>query len=193
MKSEPGRLGVLVLSIAGALVWTASFFCIGIGIGELWGKDMRCGDVVREERPPYFRVQGGIIMPIRAEQKHLYPANWPEVRERIRARARGKLAYEGCEWCGVRNHAIGTRDEGGRFHESVGCGSEELLDGEKSVRIVCTVAHYDHDPTNNDDGNLWLLCQQCHNGHDAKHRAAGIRRRRDSRAGQGRLFEEVET
>jgi hypothetical protein len=38
-------------------------------------------------------------MPIRPEDKNRYPKNWPEIRERIKARAGDK-----CEWCGVPNH-----------------------------------------------------------------------------------------
>lgn len=37
-------------------------------------------------------------MPIKPENRHRYPKNWPEIRERIRARSGNR-----CEWCGVPN------------------------------------------------------------------------------------------
>ncbi|WP_148041392.1 HNH endonuclease family protein [Rufibacter immobilis] len=38
------------------------------------------------------------------------------------------------------------------------------------MKVILTVAHLDHDPTNNEDWNLKALCQLCHNRHDRKHR-----------------------
>lgn len=49
-------------------------------------------------------------MPIKPENRAKYPANWSEIRERIRARSSDK-----CEWCGVNNHAIGYREHDGTF------------------------------------------------------------------------------
>src|SRR4030067_3001757 len=86
-------------------------------------------------------------MPILSENKHLYSDNWTEIRARILARAKNQ-----CEKCGVVNHS-------------------EVARGPKCVEVVLTIAHLDHDPTNNHDGNLRALCQQCHNQHDVKHRA----------------------
>lgn len=133
-------------------------------------------------------------MPIKPENKNLYPADWPEIRERIRIRAKDR-----CELCGVRNHSVGYRDENGLFvpcggnliMEDYGNGmdyktgkvteykrAKEIADfqtgtdemGYKYIVIVCTTAHMDHDPTNCDEKNLMFLCQKCHNKHDAPHR-----------------------
>lgn len=41
---------------------------------------------------------------------------------------------------------------------------------EKSIKIVLTVAHLDHNPTNNDCSNLKAMCQKCHNNYDKEHR-----------------------
>ena len=41
----------------------------------------------------------------------------------------------------------------------------------KIIKIVLTVAHVDHDPTNNAESNLAALCQRCHLRHDAKQHA----------------------
>lgn len=99
-----------------------------------------------------------------------YPSNWKEIRAGILDRAGHK-----CETCGVENHAIGYRDWAGCFVEY---GASALIGaagvptgGRKIFRIVLTVAHLDHDVTNNEPGNLRALCQQCHNRHDAPERA----------------------
>jgi len=116
-------------------------------------------------------------MPIKPENRHLYPENWPEIRERIRARAGDK-----CEECGVKNHAIGARDEDGGWWDKEAIGSlHEMLFDEfpKMIMIVCTVAHLDHNPENCEDENLRFWCQRCHNRYDAPHRAETRRRNRN--------------
>lgn len=94
-------------------------------------------------------------MPIKPENKKLYPDNWQEIRAKIRERA-GDL----CEKCGVPNHAFINRI------------SREccLPDEENAIMVVCTVAHKDHNPQNNADENLAFWCQKCHNSYDAEHR-----------------------
>ena len=49
-------------------------------------------------------------MPIKPENRRRYPANWPEIRERIRARSGNR-----CEWCGVPNGAVGYRRADGEW------------------------------------------------------------------------------
>lgn len=49
-------------------------------------------------------------MPIKPENRRRYPANWAEIRDRIRARSGNR-----CEWCGVENGAVGYREDDGRF------------------------------------------------------------------------------
>lgn len=128
-------------------------------------------------------------MPIRAENKHRYPKDWPSISHRIRERSGQR-----CEECGVRNHALGGRDERGNWHDAwpLDCGGRMPAPGQwdwcggrgvgrplrlRIVRIVLTVAHLDHQPENCADGNLRALCQRCHNRYDAMHRRAGIRER----------------
>ena len=109
-------------------------------------------------------------MPIRPEERSRYPKDWPDIRARIRARAGDK-----CELCGVPNHCRIQR---------TAKGWDYALSGEDGVYIVCTVMHLDHIPENCADDNLRFACQKCHNGYDAKHRAAGIRERRESETPQ---------
>lgn len=101
-------------------------------------------------------------MPIRPENRSLYPSDWPEISRRIRQdRAKGC-----CECCGALN------------------GHPHLITG---ATVVLTVAHLDHDPSNCAPGNLLALCQKCHNSYDAPSRRAGIRERREKASGQLKL------
>lgn len=129
-------------------------------------------------------------MPIRPENKNLYPKNWAEIVGRVRARAGNKCEVEGC---GVRNHAIGYwhSSEKGDFIEG-GSPSRSL----RLIQIVCTTAHLDHNPENCKMKNLRYMCQRCHNRYDAPERAKGIKRRRRQAvkdAGQGEIFERSES
>lgn len=131
-------------------------------------------------------------MPIKPENRALYPANWPEIRERIRVRS-GNC----CERCGVANGAVGYRNDDGSFvmlgrsPEEAGTAIEAAhCDGHKIIRIVLTVAHLDDpDPANCADTNLGHLCQRCHNIHDAPMRAQHARETRRSGRAIADLFE----
>lgn len=92
-------------------------------------------------------------MPIRAENRCLYPKDWRQISLSIRVRANNICEMEGC---GAVN------------------GQPHPLTGSK---VVLTVAHLDHDPRNCDPLNLKAWCQRCHNTYDAPTRAAGRRSR----------------
>jgi hypothetical protein len=135
-------------------------------------------------------------VPIRPENKHRYPKDWPQVRARILARAKNR-----CEWCGVPNHSWGWRDHTGKFRR---VGKRPLIEAGckrppfkiatadvgviKIVEIVLTIAHvHDPSPENCADDNLAALCQKCHLDHDRKHHAAmrvQNRVERDAKSGQ---------
>ena len=86
-------------------------------------------------------------MPISAENRKRYPADW-KTRSRF---VRFTRAGNRCEWCGAAN---------GEPHPATGS------------RVVLTVAHvHDHRPEAASLLNLAALCQRCHNRHDAKMRA----------------------
>ncbi len=132
-------------------------------------------------------------MPIRPEMKALYPANWPEIRARILARANHR-----CERCGVGNYWWCY----GKGEDRIVVGYDErarhwpLIDKnvtaheiKHSVRIVLTIAHiHDPDPSNCSDDNLQALCQACHNALDAPMRASNAARTRHARKAIGDLF-----
>lgn len=108
-----------------------------------------------------------------------YPSDWREIRQRILKRAKNK-----CEFCGVKNYAIGYWDKTGRFltvkyilkwleKNGRDVFTDELahIDPEKKpIKIVLTVAHLDHDEENFDvkDDRLKALCQRCHLRYDVK-------------------------
>ena len=141
-------------------------------------------------------------MPIKKENQSLYPKNWKDIRELVRARARDR-----CEGCGVHDHSVGYRNESGDFIplagnlilEDYGQGidpySGKILDvknarevagfntqndeyGYQYFVIICTTAHLDHDPQNNELNNLRFWCQKCHNSYDREHRNKTIKENR---------------
>lgn len=58
-------------------------------------------------------------------------------------------------------------------------------------RVVLTVAHLDHDTTNNRFSNLRAWCQRCHLTYDAVLHANNARRTRAERVGQMMLLTEA--
>lgn len=103
-----------------------------------------------------------------------YPPNWKtEIRPAVLKRAK-----DCCEDCGVPNYAIIYRPTKGK-HDWIlwpeGMEGEALwIDGVKSVKIILTIAHLDHDKLNHDVSidRLKALCQRCHLILDAAHHAA---------------------
>ena len=111
-------------------------------------------------------------MPIRPENRKLYPADWPAISRRIRfERADGQ-----CEWLadGVRCLA-----RHGEPHPSTGS------------RVVLTVMHLDHDPANCAEGNLLAACQLHHNAYDREHRNGTRAKTMRVRKNRAEMFPEV--
>jgi hypothetical protein len=101
-------------------------------------------------------------VPIRAENRARYPAEWPIISLWVRV-----CACWRCEWCNAAN---------GKLHPVTGS------------RVVLTVAHLDHQPENVAPSNLAALCQRCHNRYDAVTRAAGVAARRRAALAVDDLF-----
>lgn len=117
-----------------------------------------------------------------------YPDNWKtEIRPAVLIRAGGDpenpVIGARCESCGVPNYAVGYwYDTGFIYEETEVCKSYKSAKSKadycnliiweiKTIVIVLTISHTNHDITNNDMENLKALCQRCHNRHDAKYRA----------------------
>lgn len=111
-------------------------------------------------------------MPIRASEKARYPADWPAISARIRARGdnrcEGSPAFPDC------------RAENGQPHPVTGS------------KVVLTTAHLDHAPENVDDENLRSWCQRCHLTYDAPHHARNARATRMARQATSDLFDQLE-
>ncbi|KQP43888.1 hypothetical protein [Pseudorhodoferax sp. Leaf274] len=137
-------------------------------------------------------------MPIKPENRGRYPANWPEVRARILARAENC-----CERCRVPNRTRIARGTGSdadtymRDDATVYCADSGTYLGQthmsnyqvlRMVDIVLTIAHLDHTPENCADDNLEALCQRCHLRLDAGHHAETARATRHARKAVGDLF-----
>lgn len=132
----------------------------------------------------------------------LYPKNWKtEIRPAILERANNC-----CEFCKAKNGHIYLRGvwdgcecyqdmDGNIFASTDGMkiGSDylgEVFVGNKhvSVKIVLTIAHLDHDITNNDYSNLKALCQKCHLNYDMKHHIINRKESAQKRKKQYTLF-----
>lgn len=86
-------------------------------------------------------------MPIKKENRHKYPPNWPAISRHIRfVRAKNR-----CEVCGAQNY---------KPHPVTGS------------KVILTTAHLDHNPANCEESNLKAMCQKCHNTYDREHRQA---------------------
>ncbi len=107
-----------------------------------------------------------------AEQRALYPVDWPQLSASIRfGRANGR-----CEGCG-RPHGklVLCVGDGRWFDRQDGSWRDErgrrTARPDKPYRLRWTIVrlaacHLDHDPTNSDFENLAAWCQRCHLLHD---------------------------
>jgi hypothetical protein len=138
-------------------------------------------------------------VPIKPENRARYPADWPEIRARILARA-GNC----CEWCRAPNReriARGAGDDAPFYMTSdanVWCAESGHCFGQRRmgdfkvdrmIEVVLTIAHLDHTPEHCEDENLRALCQRCHLRHDAAHHAETARATRRARKAIGDLFD----
>jgi 5-methylcytosine-specific restriction endonuclease McrA len=138
-------------------------------------------------------------VPIRPEQRALYPKDWKAISKRIREERAGNR----CERCKAPNGksiARGAGSDAGTYMledgevfdaetgRRLGMARGSEYEAARFTRIVLTVAHLDHDPTNNADENLKALCQRCHLSHDREQHTANARATRRSRKASRELF-----
>ena len=117
-----------------------------------------------------------------------YPSNWKsEIRPRILERAKNK-----CECCGVLNYEYifrGFLNDGTEvYQDAIGniydASNSKLIftesfdfyikplsgkETQKAIKVVLTIAHLDHDETNQNvtDDRLKAMCQLCHLRYDS--------------------------
>jgi hypothetical protein len=146
------------------------------------------------------------LMPCNYKQ---YPADWKERRARILARAGQVLNADGktvaiqacCEGCGLENALLGWRLSTGRWLTPDQHASDYLTENEEDAaevalkkpayRVILTVAHLDHDPSNKEvsDERLKALCQKCHLDYDRPHHLKNAAETRRRKAGLANLFQ----
>jgi hypothetical protein len=144
-----------------------------------------------------------------------YPKDWPQIRERILKRDGRRcqgcgiyhhaVGYRDESGEFVRNGGNGPCDASGygatwpawnplsyaeakEYCEAYNCcGARDDRDNHWFV-VVLTIAHLDHDTTNNDESNLKALCQKCHLQYDAKFHAENAKATRDRKRGLSDMF-----
>lgn len=136
-----------------------------------------------------------------------YPPNWKAISARIKEREKNR-----CKFCGFRHYGVFQTHEDGRRRYAYGTiyyddfqytgsykeareAADHLNDciepwgGWSKYKVnVLTVAHLDHDVSNNADTNLAALCNRCHLRHDAKLHGANSAETRRKKAGQPALI-----
>ena len=108
--------------------------------------------------------------------RSLYPKNWDEIARRVKESSQWRCVECGkdCRRPGESlNDLIDRITNGDRFPEDLYEADDEAEFGYRLVpgRFVLTVAHLNHDPSDNSPENLRALCSVCHLRHDAKHHA----------------------
>jgi len=114
-------------------------------------------------------------MPIRPENRWLYPIDWQQLSNAIRFERAGACCErcarphlktvahlgDGCWWDGLNGHWRSDRGRRITRHAFF------TLASVRTTYVVLACAHLDHDPGNNRHSNLAALCQRCHMLHDA--------------------------
>ena len=116
-----------------------------------------------------------VIMPIRAENRWLYPIDWQQLSDTIRFGRAGAR----CEQCARPHlHLVAHLGDGRWWDADAGYwrsdrGRRIVVRGPfdmtavRTTYVVLACAHLDHDPGRNTPSNLAALCQRCHMLHDA--------------------------
>lgn len=123
-------------------------------------------------------------MPIKPENRSLYPPDWHLISAAAKSRANYRCQHPGCS---ARQYAVGRWLTGAQQWlemreppESYGDARQRAaeisfsLNGDgpgefKIIVIVLTVAHLNHDPTDCRPENLAAMCQRHHLAYDQQH------------------------
>ena len=148
-------------------------------------------------------------MPIKPENRALYPKHWPAISLEAKKRAGWMCQHVGCT---AHQYAVGSwmnYADGPQFLALQGelpktyaearqlaaeqhfarYGDELTPPGEpKIIVIVLTVAHLNHDPTDCRPENLAAMCQRHHLAYDHDHHRRNAQATRRAKAGTLELF-----
>ena len=111
-----------------------------------------------------------------------YPKNWlSEIRPRIMQRANNTCEQDGCDfrhmeevWAVKRNGKtqgwFREFEDADKMPKSGEMKNGKIIPNPKKVKVILTIAHLDHDETNENisDDRLKAMCQLCHLRYDAK-------------------------
>lgn len=118
-------------------------------------------------------------MPIRAENRVRYPADWPAITWVVKFLRAGSR----CECTGQCGRPADHLDRAGRCVNVHGQPAHRT-----GSNVVLTTAHLDHTPENCRPANLRAMCQGCHLHYDREHHAATARTTRNAaRVARGEL------
>ena len=102
-----------------------------------------------------------------------YHPKWKLIRRLILKRAKNQ-----CEWCTISNGLVISKDRNHlpgpqmwdmmKSKQRNGYSWQSVYKIFGYTKVVLTIAHIDHDHTNNRFNNLAALCQKCHLTHDHK-------------------------
>lgn len=126
-----------------------------------------------------------------------YPANWKtEIRPIVLLRAKNC-----CEECGAIDRSVYIIQENERIflepskemsHFYICPDGMKRMIGRTGIwtlkRIILTIAHMDHDTTNNDFNNLKALCQKCHLNYDKELHRKNSKSTLEKKKGLQKLF-----
>jgi len=107
-------------------------------------------------------------VPIRPENLHRYPPDWPQISLAIKERAEWRCECRG--ECGRPDDHLDVDDRCRNHHKQPAHGTGN--------RVVLTTAHLDHVPEHCDPDNLRAFCNGCHLHYDADHHAQTRQRTR---------------
>jgi hypothetical protein len=128
-----------------------------------------------------------IGMPIRPEDRWLYPIDWRPLSQTVRFDRAGAKC-EGCSRPHLRR--VVHLGDGRWWDADIRCWRSDrgkrismragfALASVRVTYVVLACAHLDHDPGNSASSNLKALCQRCHMIHDAaEHRWQNVFRLR---------------
>lgn len=136
-----------------------------------------------------------------------YPADWNDISKRIRERAGqkcecgGECGHTHNRRCNAPNNTVIWRDGSQWWNldsfpetdeKTVNVLSPAATYQRSKVKVILTVAHLNHTPSDCRDENLKAFCQFCHLNYDIEHHkknAAATRRKKKLDDGQMELTE----